>query len=155
MHYLSRDEIMTTYKTTTVWKGGHLGRIVCSNGTQMDFSAPADLYGQPNVLTPEDAFVGALNMCFQLMFIWSVEKLKIDLISYECEGEGFVEELLDRTSTFKKIVLRINIEVCNCSEKRVKRALKLAEKYSLIAQSINAEVMIESKIRFVGEEIYG
>jgi organic hydroperoxide reductase OsmC/OhrA len=116
----------------------------------MDFSAPAALHGQPDVLTPEDAFVGALNMCFQLMFIWSIEKLKIDLISYECEAEGIVEELLDRTSTFKKMVLRPQIEVRNCEREKVRRALQLAEKYSLIVQSITAEVLIEPEILFVG-----
>ena len=138
---------MTSYKTTTIWKGGHLGEIMCSNGTQMDFSAPAALYGKPNVLTPEDAFVGALNMCFQLMFIWSVEKLRIDLVSYECEAEGFVEELLDRTSFFKKIILRPKIKVFNCTEKTVRRALTLAEKFSLVAQSIRAELVIDPEIR--------
>jgi organic hydroperoxide reductase OsmC/OhrA len=113
----------------------------------MDFSAPAALYGQPNVLTPEDAFVGALNMCFQLMFIWSVEKMKIDLVSYMCVAEGSVEDLLDRTSVFKNIVLRPRIEVHNCTEDKVKRALKLAEKFSLIAQSIKAELVIEPEIQ--------
>ncbi len=137
---------MASYKTTTFWKGGHLGEIKCSNGAQMDFSAPVALYGQPGVLTPEDAFVGALNMCFQLMFIWSVEKLKIDLISYECEAEGFVEELLDRTSVFKKMVLRPKIVVRNCTEKTVRRALALAEKFSLVAQSIKAELVFEPQI---------
>ncbi len=140
---------MPTYKTTTVWKGGHLGEITCSNGARLEFSAPVALYGQPDMLTPEDAFVGALNMCFQLMFIWSIEKLKLELISYECDAEGFVKELLDRTSTFKKIVLRPKIEVRNCSEAKITRALTLAEKYSLIAQSIKAEVVIEPTIRFV------
>ena len=140
---------MPTYKTTTIWKGGHLGELSCSNGARMDFSAPTALYGQPDVLTPEDAFVGALNMCFQLMFIWSVEKMKIDLISYECEAEGIVEELLDRTSTFKKITLRPRIETCNCKEDEIRRALKLAEKYSLVAQSIKAEVDIEPEIRII------
>lgn len=140
---------MPTYKVTAVWKGGHLGEIACSNGARMDFSAPANLHGQPNVLTPEDAFVGALNMCFQLMFIWSVEKLKIDLVSYKCEAEGFVEELLDRTSVFRKMSLRPKIEVRNCTEETVRRALKLAEKYSLVAQSIKAEVIIEPEIRVI------
>jgi organic hydroperoxide reductase OsmC/OhrA len=115
----------------------------------MNFSAPAALHGHPDVLTPEDAFVGALNMCFQLMFIWSIEKLKIDLVSYECEAEGFVEELLDRTSIFKKIVLRPRIEVRNCGKEKVRRASTLAKKYSLIVQSISAEVLIEPKIRIV------
>lgn len=137
---------MPSYKTTTFWTGGHAGKITCSNGAQMDFSAPVALYGQADVLTPEDAFVGALNMCFQLMFIWSVEKLKIDLVSYECEAEGFVEELLDRTSVFKKIILRPKIKVSNCEEKTVRRALTLAEKFSLIAQSIKAELAIEPEI---------
>ncbi|MCJ7763374.1 OsmC family protein [Candidatus Bathyarchaeota archaeon] len=137
---------MPSYKTTTIWKGGHTGKITCGNGAQMDFSAPAALCGQANVLTPEDAFVGALNMCFQLMFIWSVEKLKIDLVSYECEAEGFVEERLDRTSVFKKIILRPKIEVRNCGEKTVRRALALAEKFSLVAQSIKAELAIEPEI---------
>ena len=141
---------MPSYNTRTVWKEGHVGEMECSNGARLDFSAPAALYGQPDVLTPEDAFVGALNMCFQLMFIWSIEKLKIDLISYECEAEGIVEELLDRTSTFKKIVLRPRIEVRNCGKEKVRRALQLAEKYSLIVQSIKAEVLIEPEIRFVG-----
>lgn len=138
---------MATYTTTTIWKGGHVGEISCSNGTQMDFSAPAALHGRPNVLTPEDAFVGALNMCFQLMFIWSVEKMKIDLVSYECVAEGSVEDLLDRTSVFKKIVLKPRIEVRNCTTDKVKRALKLAEKFSLIAQSIKAELIIEPEIQ--------
>jgi len=112
----------------------------------MDFSAPAALYGQSNVLTPEDAFVGALNMCFQLMFLWSVEKLRIDLVSYECEAEGFVEELLDRTSVFKKITLRPKIKARNSTEKAVSRALELAAKFSLVAQSIKAELAVESEI---------
>src|SRR5512137_2238275 len=116
---------MTTYKTTAIWKGGHLGEIKCSNGAQFAFSAPAALHGKPNVLTPEDAFVGALNMCFQLMFIWSVEKMKIELVTYECEAEGLIEELLDRTSVFKKMILRPKIEVRNCGEKAVKHALAL------------------------------
>ncbi len=137
---------MASYKTTTVWSGGHSGVIRGGNGAQMNFSAPAALYGQPNVLTPEDAFVGALNMCFQLMFIWSVEKLKVDLVSYECEAEGIVEELLDRTSIFKKIVLRPKIVVRNCTEKTVRRALTLAEKFSLVAQSIKAEIAVEPEI---------
>ena len=140
---------MPSYKTTAKWRGDHLGELECSNGTRMDFSAPVALYGQPNVLTPEDAFVGALNMCFQLMFIWSVEKLKIDLVSYECEAEGFVEDLLDRTSVFKKMVLRPKIRVRNCREETVRRALKLAEKYSLVAQSIKAELTLEPKIQVI------
>ncbi|MCK4885288.1 OsmC family protein [Candidatus Bathyarchaeota archaeon] len=137
---------MLTYKTKVVWTGEHWGNLTCSNGPQMKFSAPPALQGHPNVMTPEDAFVGAVNMCIHLMFLWVVEKFKINLLSYECEAEGFVEDLIDRTSLFTKIVLRPKIKVKGTSEERVRKALKLAEKYSLIAQSIKSEVVINSQI---------
>jgi organic hydroperoxide reductase OsmC/OhrA len=143
---------MPRYKTTTEWKGGHIGALACSNGAKMDFSAPAGLHGQPDVITPEDAFVGALNMCYMLMFIWSVERMKINLVSYECEAEGYVEDLLDRTSVFKKVVLRPKVKVRGCTQDVVKRALKLAEKFSLVAQSIKSEIVVEPSIHDVGTE---
>lgn len=137
---------MAEYSTRAVWIGGHRGELSCSNGATIPFSAPAALHGEPGVLTPEDAFVGALNSCFMLMFIWAVERLKIDLVSYDCEATGYVKEFLDKTSTFSRIILRPRIEARNCGEKDIERALKLTEKYSLIWQSIKAEVELEPEI---------
>ena len=137
---------MATYKTTARWTGGHSGEVSLSNGPVLPFSAPADIKGVAGVLTPEDAFVAALNTCYALMFIWSVERLKIDLVSYTCEAEGHVEEFLDRTSTFDAITLRPKIVIRDCTEEKVRRALELAEKYSLIWQSIKAKVTLEPEI---------
>jgi len=140
---------MADYSTKVVWVGGHQGKLNCSNGAAMPFSAPAELHGEPDVLTPEDAFVGSLNSCFMLMFIWAVERLKIDLESYECEAMGSVQEYLDRTSTFSGMTLRPKIVARNCSERDVQRALKLAEKYSLIWQSITSEVTLSPEIKIL------
>jgi uncharacterized OsmC-like protein len=81
-----------------------------------------------------------------LMFIWAAERLKIDLVSYECEAEGHVEEFLDRTSTFDRVTLRPKIVARGCTADAVRRALKLAEKYSLVWQSIKAEVVLEPEM---------
>lgn len=131
----------------TEWKSGHLGEVRLSNGTVFPFSAPLSAQGIEGVLTPEDAFVAALNTCYMLMFIWSVERLKIDLVSYTCEAEGHVEEFLDRTSTFDTVVLRPRIVARGCGEDRIRRALELAEKYSLVWQSIKAKVSLEPDIK--------
>ncbi len=112
----------------------------------MPFSSPEALYGERGLLTPEDAFVGALNSCFMLMFIWAIERLKIDLISYESEAVGYVKELLDKTSFFNKIVIHPKIEAKNCGERDIQKALRLAEKYSLIWQSIKAAVELQPEI---------
>ncbi len=137
---------MPVYTTKVVWTGGHDGELTCGNGTKMTFSAPPALQGHSGVMTPEDAFVAALNMCFHLMFIWASERLKIQLVSYECEAEGHVVELLDRTSKFERTVLRPTIKIKADSAKRVEKALEWARKYSLVANSIKAPVMVEPKI---------
>ncbi len=140
---------MLSYKTTTTWKSGHIGELQGDNGVHLEFSAPVDLYGHPNILTPEDAFVGALNMCFQLMFLWSCEKLKIDLLSYTCDCTGIVVEHLDPTSTFTQMTLHPKIQVKSCNKNDVIRAISLAKKYSLIAKSIKAEIHIDPQIHIV------
>ena len=137
---------MPEYTTRVVWTGGYDGELTCGNGSKMSFSAPLGLQGRSGVMTPEDAFVAALNMCFHLMFIWAAERLKIQLVSYECEAEGRVVDLLDRTSKFERLVLRPVIKVKTDSAMRVGKALEWARKYSLIANSIKAQVLIEPKI---------
>jgi organic hydroperoxide reductase OsmC/OhrA len=137
---------MPIYTSKVVWTGRHDGELTCSNGPKMSFSAPPALQGRSGVMTPEDAFVAALNMCFHLMFIWATERLKIQLVSYECEAEGRVVDLLDRTSIVERAVLRPVIRVKAVSVDRVAKALDWARKYSLVANSIKPPVSIEPRI---------
>jgi organic hydroperoxide reductase OsmC/OhrA len=129
-----------------VWTGGHDGELACGNGAKMSFSAPPALQGRYGVMTPEDAYVSALNTCFHMMFIWATERLKIKLVSYECEAEGHVVDLLDRTSMFTQTILRPKIKVKTESAARVGKALQWARKYSLIANSIKPPVTVEPQI---------
>ncbi len=137
---------MPVYKTKVVWTGGHDGELTCGNGPKMSYSAPPALQGRSGVMTPEDGFVAALNMCYHLMFIWATERLKIQLVSYECEAEGHVVDLLDRTSIVERTVLRPVIKVKAGSVDRVAKALDWARKYSLVANSIKPPVSIEPRI---------
>jgi organic hydroperoxide reductase OsmC/OhrA len=137
---------MPVYKTKVVWKGGHDGELTCGNGPKMSFSAPPTLQGRYGVMTPEDAYVSALNTCFHMMFIWATERLKIQLVSYECEAEGHVIDLLDRTSVFERTVLKPKIRVKANSVTRVGKALEWARKYSLIANSIKPPIIIKPRI---------
>ena len=137
---------IATYHTTVAWKSEHWGHIVMGNGPEMDFSAPPDAQGHPGVLTPEDAFVAAANTCIMMMFLWACERFKIPLVSYECQAEGTKVIELDRTELFTKIVLRPKIRVKDCDKTRVLRALQSAQKYSLVANSVKSEVVIEPEI---------
>jgi organic hydroperoxide reductase OsmC/OhrA len=145
------------YNTTVSWKGEHWGHIVMGNGPEMDFSAPPDAHGHAGVLTPEDAFVAAVNTCVMMMFIWAAERFKLDLVSYECRAEGTKLIELDRTEIFTHLrmwpVIRINAPTGEQSavEKRTRRALQAATKYSLVANSIKSELIIEPEIEFINQ----
>ena len=144
-----------TYHTTVAWRGDHWGHVVMGNGPAMDFSAPPDAQGHPGVLTPEDAFVAAANTCIMMMFIWAAERYKLNLVSYECRAEGTKLIELDRTEIFTHLrlrpVIRISAgnEALTAIEARTWRALQAAQKYSLVANSIKSEIILEPQIEII------
>lgn len=140
---------MPTYTNKVVWKGEHLGYTFCGNGTEMNFSAPPALYGHPNMMTPEDAYLLAVNTCMHMMVLWAMKRFKLELVSFECTAEGEVEEHIDKTSWFRKVVLHPQMVVGGGSESAVKRALEMARKYSTIAESVKSEIVIKPEIEIL------
>jgi organic hydroperoxide reductase OsmC/OhrA len=141
-----------TYRTTVRWTGEHWGHLTMGNGPEMKFSAPPDAQGHAGVLTPEDAFVAAANTCVMLMFIWAAERFKLTLLSYDCETEGTKLIELDRTEIFSRLLFRPVIRVAAGSEPlevveaRTHRALEAAQKYSLVANSVKSQLVVEPVI---------
>ena len=137
---------MAIYKNKVEWRGAHVGYTWCQNGVEMEFSAPPDLHGKAGVLTPEDAFVAAANTCYFMMVVWAAERFKLNLVALHCDAEGEVQEFLDRTSWFQKVVLRPTIVVQGSTPDVVRRALDMALKYSTINQSFKSEVVVQPEI---------
>ncbi len=141
-----------TYHTTVRWTGEHWGHVEMGNGPEMRFSAPPDAHGHPGVLTPEDAFVAAANTCVMMMFLWAAERFQLKLLSYECRTEGTKLIELDRTEIFTKLHFRPVIRVARENERkevvegRIRRAVQAAQKYSLVANSVKSEIVIEPNI---------
>jgi organic hydroperoxide reductase OsmC/OhrA len=144
-----------TYYTTVEWTGEHWGHIEMGNGPEMRFSAPPDVEGHAGVLTPEDAFVASANTCIMMMFIWATERFRLDLQSYTCRAEGTKLIELDRTEIFTDIKLWPHVVIAAGEEDpdrvgaRTRRALKSAEKYSLVANSVKSDIAIEPTVEIV------
>ena len=69
-----------------------------------------------------------------------------------CTGKcpGLVKVYLDKTEEFTHVVLRPKITVRNGDGAKVRRALEITQKYSLIAASIKSDLMIEPRIIIEG-----
>jgi uncharacterized OsmC-like protein len=136
-------------------EGRALGPSADGQWAREDFSAPPDAHGHSGVLTPEDAFVAAVNTCIMMMFIWSAERFKLDLVSYQCRAEGTKRIELDRTEIFAcvalepRIVVRAGPAETESTRKRVHRALESSVKYSLVANSIKSEIAVEPRIEII------
>ncbi len=141
--------VIYKYKNNTEWLGDHKGHIKMENGIELDFSAPPSMHGVAGVLTPEDSFMAAVNTCYFMMFIWACERFKINLISVKIEATGKVIENMDKTSIFSEILLKVKITAKETTEDRIKSALRSAKKYSLVAESIKAELQIEPEIEIL------
>jgi organic hydroperoxide reductase OsmC/OhrA len=145
------------YHTDVSWSGEHWGHVRLGNGLEMDFSAPPDAQGHPGVLTPEDAFVAAANTCVMLMFIWAAQRFKLQLLSYDCRVEGAKRIELDRTEIFTHLRFWPRIRIAAggedpaAVEARTRRALAAAQKYSLVANSVKSEIIIEPEIEVISE----
>jgi organic hydroperoxide reductase OsmC/OhrA len=143
------------YTTNVEWKGEHEGYIYMGNGPEMVFSAPPDAHGMSGVLTPEDAFVAAVNTCIMMMFLWTCERLKIALVAYSCQAVGTKLIELDHTETFTQVRIKPNIcvkagsESADKIERRIQRALGAAQKYSLVANSIKSQLIVEPLIEII------
>jgi hypothetical protein len=90
-----------------------------------------------------------------MMFIWATERFKLKLLSYDCRAEGTKLIELDRTETFTHLrfwpVIRIAAgdEDGAAVRARTERALHAARKYSLVANSVKSEIVIEPRIEIV------
>ena len=141
-----------TYHTTVRWTGEHWGHLVMGNGPEMKFSAPPDAQGHAGVLTPEDAFVAAANTCIMMMFIWATERYKLKLLSYSCRAEGTKLIELNRTEIFTHLRFNPIIKIAageedpSTVEARTRRAMQSAQKYSLVANSVKSEIVVEPEI---------
>ena len=90
-----------------------------------------------------------------MMFIWASKRFKLDLLSYECRTEGTKLIELDRTEIFTHLRFWPHIRIAAGDESpavveaRTKRALQSAQKYSLVANSVKSEIVIEPTIEIV------
>jgi len=99
-------------------------------------------------------YVAALEAAWRGTRVAS-EHFKLKLLSHESETEGTKLIELDKTEIFTRLLFRPRIHVeagsepANVVEARVRRAMQSAQKYSLVANSVKSEIVIEPEISIV------
>ncbi|MGD0337835.1 MAG: OsmC family protein [Bacteroidota bacterium] len=137
------------YKTKVQWTGERTGLLRGEGKPDISVANPPEFKGVPNVWTPEDLFVAALNICLMNTFVASLLRKGIILISYKSEAEAtldFVEGNYRFVSA--RILPRINVKG-SVTEADIAQIVREAHEGCVIANSINTPVEVKPSISIV------
>ena len=135
-----------TYKTSTTWTEGRSGTIASDGKPTMKISSPPEFKGERGVWTPEDLFVGSVEVCHMTTFLSFAAQKKMTIVSYRSHANGVLEHI-DEDYRFTRIVIFPTITVGkDVVETDVHALLREAEKHCLVANSIASIVEVNPTI---------
>jgi peroxiredoxin-like protein len=137
------------YQTEITWVGSRAGMIRSEGKPEFRVASPPEFKGEAGVWTPEDLFVAAIESCTMTTFAAFAQKKELPVISYMSHAEGFMENV-DGKYKFTKIILKPTIVILDQSSLQLtEQTLNEAHHNCFIANSIQAEVILEPKILFM------
>ena len=112
----------------------------------LELSSDPAFAGDAERLNPEQLVVAAASSCQLLEFLAIAAKARIDVLAYEDEAEGTMDES-DAPARIQRIVLRPRIRVSpGTSAERVLHLVELAHEHCYVARSLNSEIVVEAEI---------
>ncbi|HTS00832.1 MAG TPA: OsmC family protein [Bacteroidota bacterium] len=131
-----------TYKTSTSWTEGKSGLLASDGKPTMKISSPPEFRGESGHWTPEDMFVGAVEVCHMVTFLTFAAKKQLPIVSYRSHANG-VLEFVDGDYRFTRIVIFPTIVVAgSTAEAEVHTTLREAHAHCLVTNSIASIVEI-------------
>ena len=131
-----------TYKTNTSWTEGKSGTLSSEGKPVLKISSPPEFRGEPGMWTPEDMFVGAVEVCHMATFLSFAARKQIPITSYRSHANG-VLEFVDGDYRFTRIVIFPTIVVASStSEADVHATLREAQRHCLVTNSIASIVEV-------------
>ena len=135
-----------SYTTGLTWVEGKIGTLTGEGKPLIQASSPPEFKGNSGYWTPEDLFVGSVEMCQMLTFIALAQKQLLPLVSYKSNATGTLE-FIDGRHRFTHIVVTPMVVVDEpATEVDVQTLMREAHKRCLISNSITAVVEVNASI---------
>jgi len=135
-----------TYNTGVRWSGGKIGTLSTNGREPLRVSSPPEFKGTPGLWTPEDMFVGALEMCQLLTFLALAKRRNISIVSYSSTASGNLE-LVNGGFRFTKIVITPIVGVADpAAEDEVLALVSQAHHHCLVANSVSSTVEVNATV---------
>jgi organic hydroperoxide reductase OsmC/OhrA len=138
--------VLMDFETTVEWMDRYPGRMHGQNGMVVDYSPPVELEGMKGPMTPEDAFVGAANMCYQIVFQYVSAALGLKVLEYRCRAVGDLQTV-EGVKKFVKLGLYPEVRFAEDSKmENLEKAIMTTKRKCLVTNSMALEVEIVPKV---------
>src|SRR4051794_35002052 len=144
------------YDVNLVWDGNNTTdyttysrqhRLQIEGKLEVTLSADAAFRGDASKHNPEDLLVAALSSCHMLSYLALCAKYRINVLSYEDQATGVMQEDGKGGGRFDRAVLRPRVKIADASQ--IERAQELhhrAHELCFIANSCNFEVTVAAEV---------
>ena len=134
------------FTTELYWSGDKVGIVGSSSLKSFAVSTPPEFGGPEGEWSPEHLFLSSITSCFMSTYLSFVNKMKIENTGFECTATGQVE-MIDGKYKFTYIHIYPKAFVGNDTDvERAKVAMEKANKYCLISNSVNAQIVQHAEV---------
>ncbi len=131
------------FSTSLDWTEAKKGVLHCVGKPSIAVACPPEFNGHPNIWSPEDLFIGSIEVCTMTTFLFLLKKESVNLKYYHSTAEG-IAKLVKGAFQFDTIKLKLKIGVSTKDDKvRVLSILDKVPNLCLISNSITSKVEIE------------
>ena len=128
------------YTTSAQSIGDKVGSLTSGTKKPLTVSSPPEFHGPTDLWTPEDMFVGALEMCHMLTFMALARRRHVNVLSYTSRAEG-VLEFVNGTYQFTRVLITPTIIVGDVAEVgRIRDLLDDTRRLCIVENSVSASV---------------
>lgn len=134
------------FPVNLVWTGGKSGSLSVEGKPEIKSGNPLESSEKGSYHTPEDLFVASATICYMNGFLNFLEKMHINLTSFECNAVGVLEKV-GRSFEITKIEMKAKVVIeSEDIRSRIERALELAAKYCFVGNSMKCPITHETEV---------
>ena len=85
-------EDVYTYENTVTWKKEKIGELSWNGKPTIEVATPPEFKGHEGIITPEDMYVAAENVCIFTTFLSRSKLVNCNFKSFKSESKGFLEK---------------------------------------------------------------
>jgi organic hydroperoxide reductase OsmC/OhrA len=134
------------YEVSLEWTGGKSGKLSVEGKPMIITGVPSDFGGKDKHHSPEELFVASATVCFMNGFVEFTRKMHIEFKRFECKSIGLLEKV-GRSFEITRIDMQAHVVIEEEKiRKKIERALKLADKYCFIGNSMKCPIYHEDRV---------